>query len=117
MILGIVVSQFVEFDTVRPILNFITVVILGYIMIEVGLEFKLEKGKLKSYGKDYLVAVTAATLPWLFCSLYFWSFFDIGATDAAIVGRFAAPTSAGVLFAMLAAAGLATTWVYKKARI
>jgi Kef-type K+ transport system membrane component KefB len=117
MILGIVISQFIDFGDLRPTLNFLTVVILGYIMIEVGLEFSLDKGKLKSYGKDYLIAMTAATLPWIFCSLYFWCFFDIGLSDAAIVGRFAAPTSAGVLFAMLAAAGLATTWVFKKARI
>ena len=86
-------------------------------MIEVGLEFTLQKGKLKEYGKDYLIAMTAAAFPWVFCTIYFWSFFDIDLTKAAIVGRFAAPTSAGVLFVMLAAAGLAATWASKKARI
>jgi Kef-type K+ transport system membrane component KefB len=34
-----------------------------------------------------------------------------------IVSRFAAPTSAGVLFSMLAAAGLSATWLFRKARI
>ncbi len=34
-----------------------------------------------------------------------------------MVGVFAAPTSAGVLFAMLAAAGLGTTWVFRKAQV
>ena len=32
-------------------------------------------------------------------------------------GRFAAPTSAGVLFSMFAAAGLGSTWLFRKARI
>ncbi|MBI2811656.1 MAG: cation:proton antiporter [Candidatus Melainabacteria bacterium] len=117
MICGIVLSQFVEWGALKAPLNFLTVVILGYIMIEVGLEFTIDKGNLKSYGKDYLIAMTAATLPWIFCGLYFWYFFDISLSDAAIIARFAAPTSAGVLFAMLAAAGLATSWVFKKARI
>lgn len=117
MILGIIISQVFDIDPVRHALNFATIVILGYIMIEVGLEFTIDKANLKNYGKDYLIAMTAATFPWIFCSLYFWSLFDIKLSDAAIIGRFAAPTSAGVLFTMLAAAGLATSWVFKKARI
>ena len=117
MILGIITSQVIDITSIRPVLNFLTVVILGYIMIEVGLEFTIDKGKLKSYGKDYLVAVTAATFPWIFCSLYFWHFFDVNLSEATIIGRFAAPTSAGVIFTMLAAVGLASSWVFKKARI
>lgn len=34
-----------------------------------------------------------------------------------LVGIFSAPTSAGVLFSMLNAAGLSKTWVFQKARI
>ncbi len=117
MILGIVLSQVFDLQPGRPYINFFTLLILGYIMIEVGLEFNIQKGKLKDYGKDYLIAMTAAAFPWIFCMLYFWSFFDISLTKAAIIARFAAPTSAGVLFVMLAAAGLAATWVFKKARI
>ena len=37
--------------------------------------------------------------------------------ETLLAGRFAAPTSAGVLFSMLAAAGLGTTWLFRKARI
>ncbi len=94
-------------------------------MIHVGLEFSIDKSRLKSYGWDYFVAFTAATLPWLFCTFYFVYFFphnpkvsrfDIW-IDALLLGRFAAPTSAGILFSMLAAADLEDTWVYKKARI
>ena len=38
-------------------------------------------------------------------------------TEALLAGRFAAPTSAGILFSMLAAAGLSGTWVFRKARV
>lgn len=38
-------------------------------------------------------------------------------SQALLAGRFAAPTSAGVLFSMLAAAGLSATWMFRKARI
>ncbi len=117
LLLGIVVSQVIDLTHARPVLNFVTIIALAYIMIEVGLEFVLDKKNLRSYGKDYLIAMTAAGLPWIFCSLYFWAFFEIDLSHAALVGRFAAPTSAGVLFTMLAAAGLASTWVFKKARI
>jgi hypothetical protein len=34
-------------------------------------------------------------------------------TETLLVGRFASPTSAGVLFSMLAAAGLSATWMFK----
>ena len=86
-------------------------------MIEVGLEFSINKNKLSEYGKDYLVAMTAATFPWIFCAIYFWGCFDLQLPQAALIARFAAPTSAGVLFTMLAAAGLASTWVFKKVRV
>src|SRR5690554_7447246 len=34
-----------------------------------------------------------------------------------LLSRYAAPTSAGILFTMLAAAGLRYTWVYKKVQV
>jgi Kef-type K+ transport system membrane component KefB len=37
--------------------------------------------------------------------------------QAVLLGRFAAPTSVGLLFSMLAAVGLSGTWLYKKARV
>lgn len=117
MLCGIFFSQWLDLSSYRYILNFCLIAILGYIMIEVGLEFTIQKNNLKSYGKDYLIAVTAATFPWILCSVYFWLFFNVDLSKAFIIGRFAAPTSAGILFTMLAAAGLATTWVFKKARI
>lgn len=114
---GIVVSQVVALDAVQDILTTLTMIFLAYIMVEVGLEFTIKKHELKSYGWDYLVAATAAAFPWIFCAGYFIFFFKMAWPEALLMGRFAAPTSAGVLFTMLAAAGLGTTWLFKKARI
>lgn len=117
IIAGILTSQWIDLTAYRGIIQFATLSTLSYIMIEVGLEFSIDKSKLSSYGKDYLVAMTAAAFPWILCTLWIWAFFDVTLSQATIIGRFAAPTSAGVLFTLLAAAGLAATWVFKKARI
>ena len=117
LLTGIVCSQVFSLSSSRSWIETITMVCLAYIMIEVGLEFTINKKKLKNYGVDYFVSASAATLPWIFCSLYFLFVFKTSWKEALLVGCFAAPTSAGVLFAMLAAAGLGVTWVFKKAQI
>jgi hypothetical protein len=98
---------------------------LAFIMIHVGFEFHIDKARLGQYGWDYAVAFTAASFPWIFVTLYFmfvmlpqeaWSDFAAW-KETLLAGRFAAPTSAGVLFSMLAAAGLGATWLFRKARI
>lgn len=99
--------------------------LLAFIMIHVGYEFEIDRTRLKSYGFDYLVAATAAAFPWILCAVYFAVFFfdssQLGSFDtwiaALLAGRFAAPTSAGVLFSMLAAAGLSGTWYFRKVRV
>jgi len=103
----------------------LTMVFLGFIMIHVGYEFEIDKSRLKSYAVDNGVALTAAAFPWIFCTLYFLAFMmpegalaSFGAwKEALMAGLFAAPTSAGVLFSMLAAAGLSATWMFRKARV
>lgn len=117
LISGMILSQVCNLEPLKMILSNATMVCLAYIMIEVGLEFSLDKKRLKSYGWDYAVAATAAAFPWIFCAVYFVFFFDASWKEALLIGRFAAPTSAGVLFAMLAAAGLASTWLFKKAQV
>jgi len=58
------------------------------------------------------------SVSWIFCAAYFVWVLDVPSwKEALLPGRFASPTSAGVLFSMRAAAGLATTWVFKKARV
>lgn len=105
--------------------QFLTMSLLAFIMIEVGREFDVDLNNKKQYGVDYAVAATAAAFPWLFCAFYFIAFLmppenlngRAGWVEALLAARFAAPTSAGVLFSMLAAAGLAGTWAFKKTRI
>src|SRR5690606_31002533 len=95
----------------------------AYIMIEVGREFDLDRRNRHQYVVDYGVAMTAAAFPWILVSLYFYYFLPTPPRalnpkwiEVLLVGRFAAPTSAGVLFTMLASAGLSNTWVYRKTR-
>jgi Kef-type K+ transport system membrane component KefB len=130
LVAGLVVSQFMDVLTggsafAGEAVRILTMIMLGFIMIHVGYEFEIDRSRLKSYGFDYLVAATAAAFPWIFSSVYFvfafyessqWGLFNTW-TEALLAGRFAAPTSAGVLFSMLAAAGLSATWYFKKIRI
>ena len=112
-------------DLIEAGIGFLTMVGLAFIMIHVGYEFDLDKGNLRELGWDYVVAMTAATFPWLLVTGYAllmlmppraWATYD-GWTEALLTSRFAAPTSAGILFSMLAAAGLSATWTFRKARI
>ena len=131
LVLGMIGSQLLAgltgeaYPLVRKAVEILMMVALAFIMIRVGYEFDLDKSNLRQYGWDYVVAMTSAAFPWIFASTYFVLVMlpiDIWAdwrawTESLLAGRFAAPTSAGVLFAMLAAAGLGTTWAFKKIRI
>jgi hypothetical protein len=102
-----------------------TMTCLAFIMIHVGIEFSIDKTRLRSYGWDYFVASIAAMLPWALCVGYFvfvilprdaWGSWHVW-RECTMASLFAAPTSAGVLFSMLAAAGLSATWIFGKARV
>jgi Na+:H+ antiporter len=114
---GMGLSQLAFVQLFSAAIATLTMIFLAYIMIEVGMEFDIDKSRLSSYVVDYGIAMGAAAVPWLCAALYFWWFFSLGFKESLLVGRFASPTSAGILFTMLAAAGLAATWVYKKARV
>ncbi len=131
LLAGLVLSQVLPgalgeaFAALKLPLQVATMVCLSFIMIHVGYEFEVDKSNLRPYLVDYLVAATAAAFPWIFCTAYFvfvlhpegaWGSWDTW-KEMLLAGRFAAPTSAGVLFSLLAAAGLASTWVFRKARI
>lgn len=99
-------------------------VCLAFIMINVGREFEIDKSNVRVYVKDYLVAMLAAALPWLFIAVYYilaimpsgwWSSGDVW-KETLLLSRFAAPTSAGILFSMLAAMNLQKSWIYQKAQ-
>ncbi len=115
--LGLVGSQLLN-GFGAEFIKIITMWSLSFIMIHVGYEFDIDKSRLHQYGWDYLIAGTAAAFPWLFCAGYFiWALDMDSWQNALVLARFSSPTSAGVLFSMLAAAGLAKTWVFRKARV
>ncbi len=131
LIAGLVGSQFAPslFGDLWPAaslaIRLATMVALAFIMIHVGYEFEIDRSRPRVLAYDYGVAATAAAFPWIFVAAYFvlvlgaagsWRDLD-GWKPALLAGRFAAPTSAGVLFSMLAAAGLSATWVFRKARV
>lgn len=131
LLLGLIGSQWLPafigpgYATVGDLVRILTMAGLSFIMIRVGYEFDIDKTNLRQYGWDYVVAFTAASFPWIMVTLYFVFVLlppEAWGTLAAwkemlLAGRFAAPTSAGVLFSMLAAAGLGTTWLFRKARV
>ena len=125
LMLGLVVSQFLPmmagdgYGAVKSISNVLLYVCLSFIMINVGREFVLDKTRWKSYAQDYFIAMATAAVPWLLIACYYIFFLDTGLSweNNLLISRFAAPTSAGILFTMLAAAGLKKEWIYKKTQV
>lgn len=131
LLIGLAGSQFFPillgaetFAHIKPFFDSMLYVCLAYIMINVGREFELDKSKWKSYTEDYFIAMATAAVPWLLICCYFiflmpaqyrmdWSAWK----ETLLLSRFAAPTSAGILFTMLAAAGLKKSWVFQKTRV
>ncbi len=127
LITGLTVSQLLPdilggvYDNFRLVAGLTLSVALSYIMINVGREFELDKKQWRSYSMDYYVAMMTAALPWIFVATYYMYLMPKGMfwnwdawKDNLLLSRFAAPTSAGILFAMLAAVGLKSSWIYKK---
>ncbi len=105
--------------------NILLYVCLSFIMINVGREFVLDKVRWKSYAEDYLIAMATAALPWFMIAIYYvfvllppdyWNSWEAWKENL-LLSRFAAPTSAGILFTMLAAIGLKSSWIYKKIQV
>lgn len=131
LMLGVVSSQLLPglgselYYPIQHVIKFLTTLCLGFVMIHVGVEFFIEKSKWKSYAWDYVIAATTALFPWIFCAVYFALILphpeEMTSTqkwqECLLAGRFAAPTSAGVLFSMLFAIGLGNTWLFRKTRI
>ena len=132
LMIGLLLSQLMPglltetcYEHTRHGIEILLGVCLAFIMINVGREFEVDKSNIKVYAKDYLVAMLAAAMPWLLIAAYYifvlmpsewWS---QGAVwkESLLLSRFAAPTSAGILFTMLAAIGLQKSWIYKKIQV
>lgn len=131
LIIGLLLSQFLpilageEYGAVKTVANILLYICLGFIMINVGREFEVDKSRWKSYTEDYFIAMATAAMPWLLIALYyvfvllppeFWNSWEAWKENL-LLSRFAAPTSAGILFTMLAAIGLKASWMYKKIQV
>ena len=130
LMVGLALSQFLPMlmgDSYGELKHMVEValgVCLAFIMINVGREFEIDKSNVRVYVKDYLVAMLAAALPWIFIAAYYifalmpQEWWGIGETwkESLLLSRFAAPTSAGILFSMLAAMQLQKSWIYQKAQ-
>ena len=131
LILGLIASQILpsifgaNYDSFRTITNTLLYICLSFIMINVGREFELDKSQWRSYAGDYFIAMATAAMPWLLIALYYvfvllppelWSSGEAWKENL-LLSRFAAPTSAGILFTMLAALKLCDTWMYRKIQV
>lgn len=131
LILGLVLSQMLPgvmgegYSSLSDVVYMLLGSCLAFIMINVGREFELDKSNIGSYVKDYCVAMLAAAAPWILIAVYYiffllppeyWASGDAW-KETLLLSRFAAPTSAGILFSMLAALGLQQRWIYRKIQV
>ncbi len=132
LILGLIASQILPSEMGRSYVTFkeyfttpLLYICLAFIMINVGREFEVNKAEWRSYSADYFIAMATAALPWILIALYFVFVLlpsDLWVDGSAwreslLLSRFAAPTSAGILFTMLAAMNLSKSWIYKKIQV
>ncbi len=131
LVVGLFVAQYLpawsgsDYGTVKTVSNVLLYICLGFIMINVGREFEVDKSRWQTYAKDYFVAMATAAMPWFFIAIYYifillppeyWNSWEAWKENL-LLSRFAAPTSAGILFTMLAAIGLKSSWIYKKIQV
>ena len=131
LMLGLVASQLLPgllgpgYSSFKATTDTLLYVCLGFIMINVGREFEIDKSRWRSYTADYFIAMATAALPWLLIVLYYvfvllpaplWSSPEAWKENL-LLSRFAAPTSAGILFTMLAALKLKESWIYRKIQV
>lgn len=131
LIVGLMISQVLPsmagegYPVVKTVSSILLYVCLSFIMINVGREFEVDKTRWRSYAEDYFIAMATAAMPWFLIALYyvfvllppdFWNSWEAWKENL-LLSRFAAPTSAGILFTMLAAIGLKASWIYKKIQV
>lgn len=131
LVVGLFVAQYLpawsgsDYGTVKTVSNVLLYICLGFIMINVGREFEVDKSRWQTYAKDYCVAMATAAMPWFLIAIYYifillppeyWNSWEAWKENL-LLSRFAAPTSAGILFTMLAAIGLKSSWIYKKIQV
>lgn len=131
LLLGLAASQVLPgvlgcgYSSFKSVTDTLLYVCLAFIMINVGREFEIDKTRWRSYAQDYFIAMATAAVPWLLIALYYVfvllppEYWSDGAAwkENLLLSRFAAPTSAGILFTMLAALNLKSSWMYRKIQV
>ena len=131
LMMGLLVSQILPgavgegYTTIKSVSDVLLYICLSFIMINVGREFVMDKTRWKSYAEDYFIAMATAAMPWILIAVYYvfvllppeyWHSWEAWKENL-LLSRFAAPTSAGILFTMLAALKLQSSWIYKKIQV
>ena len=131
LVVGLFIAQYLpawsgsDYGMVKTVSNVLLYICLGFIMINVGREFEVDKSRWQTYAKDYFVAMATAAMPWFLIAIYYifvllppeyWNSWEAWKENL-LLSRFAAPTSPGILFTMLAAIGLKSSWIYKKIQV
>lgn len=131
LVAGLVVSQLLPhvlgegYATFKLLSDTLLYICLAFIMIHVGREFEIDKSRWRSYVGDYFIAMATAAMPWILITLYYMFvllpsvYWGDGTAwkENLLLSRFAAPTSAGILFTMLAALQLKSSWMYRKIQV
>ena len=71
LMLGLVASQLLPgalgtaYPGFKATADTLLYICLGFIMINVGREFEIDKSRWRSYTADYFIAMATAALPWL----------------------------------------------------
>ena len=77
LMLGLVASQLLPgalgtaYPGFKATADTLLSICLGFIMINVGREFEIDKSRWRSYTADYFIAMATAALPWLLIVLYY----------------------------------------------
>lgn len=131
LLLGLTASQLLPgalgpgYPAFKTLSNTLLYICLAFIMINVGREFEIDKSRWRSYAEDYFIAMATAAMPWILIALYYvfvllppetWGSWEAWKENL-LLSRFAAPTSAGILFTMLAALRLNSSWMYRKIQV
>ena len=86
LVVGLFIAQYLpawsgsDYGTVKTVSNVLLYICLGFIMINVGREFEVDKSRWQTYAKDYFVAMATAARHALVsdCYLLYFCFTSAG---------------------------------------
>ncbi|GAB1359471.1 hypothetical protein MASR1M31_12550 [Porphyromonadaceae bacterium] len=129
---GLLVSQFLpgmvgeKIDSIKAFTNVLLYICLGFIMINVGREFEMDKSKWKSYAEDYFIAMAYSSNAMDY-DRPFITFLCYSLQSCGLIGRlgkrisiaksFCSPYFSRDSFHNAGGDGLKSSWIYKKIQV